>query len=81
MKDNRKGVLRKYIDSKRKAKESVGPLLSRIRNLVARERCTSVPFLTQFSLVPRPHRSLSLLTESVGVRPYSQETVTKLGVT
>lgn len=72
--DNRKGFLRKYIGSKRKAKENVGPLLSGLGNLVARQRCTSLPFLPQFSLVPRPYRSPSLLAESTGVRPYSQET-------
>lgn len=65
MEDSRKSFLHEYIGSKREAKESVGPFLSRVRNLVGREMCTSVPFLPQFSVVLRSHRSQSLLAGRV----------------
>lgn len=53
--DNRKVFLHKCIDSEREAKESVGSLLSEIRDLVTREKwvqlTTSLSQLSQIRLI------------------------------
>lgn len=60
MEDNRKGFLPKYVGSKREAKESVGPLLSEIGDLVKREKwmylMPPLPWFSQVRLIPKPGR-------------------------
>lgn len=85
LKVNKKGLYKK-MGSKRKIKESVGPLL-RAGDLMKRHTGSAeifsaiLPHFCLVRLVLTPLRSLSFPAESVGVKQYPQKRKIGLGIT